>query len=233
MGNGELAGIGSEISGALSHFSPPLKGDHSMGVLNKMFGGANGIRESMQESYVKHRKLVESGQAQVADVSDAHFMGLYGALNTRYWARGIRRTEPQLMIELAPFCAMQDKNAALSMLSEYAVYQERPGEAQIGLLKIVINTSLRSCEEDHWLQAVATGVRQQADWSDLLEPETLKFLLTTIERSKKKVGFPGLGTRVENDKVVIGCPRCGQKLRVRSGTNLTATCPVCNTDIDL
>ena len=34
-------------------------------------------------------------------------------------------------------------------------------------------------------------------------------------------------------KIVIECPSCRQRLRVRSGANLVATCPKCQTNIDL
>lgn len=35
------------------------------------------------------------------------------------------------------------------------------------------------------------------------------------------------------DKIIVQCPSCGQKLRVKIGRNLMATCPKCEKDIDL
>ena len=57
-----------------------------MGLWNKLFGGADGCREAMRKSYEKHVRLARQGKSPSTD--SPHSVGLYGALGTRYIARG-------------------------------------------------------------------------------------------------------------------------------------------------
>lgn len=142
-----------------------------------MFGGANGIREAMQLSYANHVADVLSGKLQVADRSEAHFFGLYGAMETRYWVRRVSRTEAQIMMELAPFCAIADKKSAIAMLAEYAVYQERPEDAEVGVLRSVLNTTAEEMIwEAPWLQATVQGIALGVNWACLLSSDTIYVL---------------------------------------------------------
>jgi ribosomal protein L37AE/L43A len=195
-----------------------------MGLFNRAFGGANGVREAMQLSYANHVADIASGKIQVPDRSEAHVFGLYGALSGRYWVRRMARSEAQLMMELAPFCAMMDKKAAIAMLAEYAVYQERPADAEVSVLRTVLNTTVQNIWDAPWLQATVQAIASGADWARLLDSDTIYVLRARIDAASESA-------EAVPDKIVISCPRCTQKLRVRTGPNLVATCPKCSAEI--
>jgi hypothetical protein len=50
-----------------------------MGLWTKLFGGAEGCREAMRESYQKHVRLTRQKKI---NTSSPHEAGLYGALST-------------------------------------------------------------------------------------------------------------------------------------------------------
>ncbi len=197
-----------------------------MGLFNRAFGGANGVREAMQLTYANHVADIDSGKIQVSDRSEAHVFGLYGALSTRYWVRGGTRTEAQLMMELAPFCAMTDKKAAIAMLAEYAVFQERPADAEVGVLRTVLNATAEGIWDAPWLQATVQGIAFGADWARLLDPDTIYVLRARNDAASKNA-------EAFSEKIVISCPQCAQKLRVSAGPNMVAACPRCSTEIAL
>lgn len=201
-----------------------------MGLFNRAFGGANGVRETMQLSYANHVADVVSGKLPVSDRSEAHFFGLYGALSTRYQARGAPRSELQLMMELAPFYAMPDKKAAIAMLAEYVVYQERPAEAEVGVLRAVLREAAENLWEETWLAATVQGIAAGADWARLLDIDTIYVLRA---RNDAIADAAAANAAPVPDRVVIACPKCTQKLRVRTGPNLIATCPKCRTEFDV
>jgi hypothetical protein len=141
-----------------------------MGFWNKLFGGADGCREAMRESYEKHVRLAQQGQIGAGD--SPHACGLYGALGTRYIVRGTPKPEVFLWSELAPFLAMRE-DIGLKALLEYVLYQEYPpGNADVAWLRQAINSALRSCAEDQWLAFAGGGLINQVAWCDLLESDT-------------------------------------------------------------
>lgn len=142
-----------------------------MGLLTKIFGGADGCREAMHESYAKHVQVARQGKAGVANIDDAHYVGLYGALGSRYRVRGHAVSEAEIMAELAPFCAMGNEQQAIEALAEYVLYQEGRSEARIEWLSWCINSALQACKEEHWLGLAAMGLINRVKWCDLLNPE--------------------------------------------------------------
>ena len=52
-----------------------------MGILTKLFGGEDGIRKAMRDSYEKHVRLAKKGKLSSED--PPHNIGLYGALGSR------------------------------------------------------------------------------------------------------------------------------------------------------
>ena len=130
------------------------------------------------------------------------------------------------MMELAPFCAMLDRKAAVAMLAEYVVYQERPADAEVGVLRTLLQRTIEDMWDANWLQATVQGIASGADWARLLDSDTLYVLQARSDAASASAE----GAR---DKVVISCPQCTQNLRVRTGPNLVATCPKCNAEIPL
>lgn len=150
-----------------------------MGMWTKLFGGAEGCREAMRESYQKHFQLAQAGQISFFDQSP-HSLGLYGALGSRYRAWGRPINEAIIWSELTPFLLM-GQSGGIEALAEYAVFQERPNEARTGWLRDRINVALRSCHDDSLMAAAALALMNRVAWCALLEPSTLR----VIEQSNR------------------------------------------------
>ena len=142
-----------------------------MGMWNKLFGGAEGCREAMCQSYEKHVRLA-ARQGNFDGVDSPHSRGLYGALETRYIVGGRPAPEVVLWGELAPFLAMME-DIGLKALVEYVVYQEYPpGSTDVSWLREVINSALRSWIDDEWLAVAGAGWVNQVAWVALLDSDT-------------------------------------------------------------
>lgn len=152
-----------------------------MGLWNKLFGGADGCREAMRESYEKHVRLAR--QRQLAAGGSPHASGLYGALGSRYIVRRTPKPEVFLWGELAPFLAMRE-DVGLKALLEYVLYQEYPpGNADVAWLQQTINLTLRSCSPDNqWLALAGGGLVNRVAWCELLEPDTLDHIVHALAR---------------------------------------------------
>lgn len=135
-----------------------------MGLLNKLLGGAEGCREAMRDSYRQH--VAAARQRGIADV---HHVGLYGALGSRYRARGIPVDEHSLMAELAPFLLMTPANAILA-LPEYACFIERHSGANVERLNLALNSAILNATDQDLLQLVRLGFDNRAPWSELVTP---------------------------------------------------------------
>ena len=140
-----------------------------MGLWNKLFGGADGCREAMRESYAKHVQMARQGKIAMGDTDSPHVIGLYGALGSRYRVRGLPVIETLIWGELAPFLAMKEQQA-IEALAEYVLFQERPSDARVAWLKGQVNMALRSCNDGTWLGMAAFGLDNQVPWCSLLEP---------------------------------------------------------------
>jgi len=101
-----------------------------MGFIKLLLNANNeeGCREGMRLAYMKHVKMANRGHIS-RDGTTPHQVGLYGALFTRYVARGIPRNiadsmEYNFWAELSPFMVLLDTAEALNTLIEYVLYQE-------------------------------------------------------------------------------------------------------------
>ena len=165
-----------------------------MGILTRLFGGpAVACRDAMQESYANHVRDIRQGKLKVTNIDEAHYFGLYGALEGRYWVRGIQVNEAQMYAELAPFCAMKNEHQAIEALTEYVLYQEGRSEARTEWLKGTINSALQSCKEKHWLDMAAMGLLNRVSWCALLNPETMKAIAQADLEPKNTI--PQVSTR--------------------------------------
>lgn len=158
-----------------------------MGIWTKLFGGADGIRETMRESYDKHIRLAQKGR--VPSTGTPHSIGLYGALGSRYQARGnpvMKDPGWEVLIwgELSPFMLMKETEA-VEALAEYVVYKEFPQKARVTWLKKLINSSLRACKDDSKIAMAIAGLINQVAWCSLLEPETTKIIERAMEKLQK------------------------------------------------
>ena len=130
----------------------------------------------MRKSYEKHVRLAREGKSP--STSPPRTLGLYGALGTRYIARGTPVVEVALWGELAPFLIMKEKQA-IEALAEYLVFQEHPKEAKVAWLRRVINAALRSPGETADLATM--GFINQVSWCALLDPDTRKTIEETAQ----------------------------------------------------
>ena len=138
-----------------------------MGFFKKIFGGADGIRETMRESYEKHRQAAPRGE----DTFPPHEFGLFGALGTRYMSRRESPAEMVVWAELAPFLLM-DEAEAVEVLAEYAVYRESVNDSRFDWLSDRINAAferLPSALEHHQMLAGAGLIE-----APLSAPRTLR-----------------------------------------------------------
>ena len=151
-----------------------------MGLLDmlKNLNNAEGIREAMRMSYDKHLKKAYSGAISAPDTTPAQ-SALYGALGTRYLARGQVVPEVQLWKELIPFLALRDSDARES-LAEYVVYCEKPAEARVDVLRAKINEGLRRANKEVRIMAF-TAMQQGVAWTRLLEEQVRALLESSLE----------------------------------------------------
>ena len=147
-----------------------------MGWFNKLFGAANGSRESMREAYERNAAF-----HLLAPVSYRHFFGLYGALATRYYARGWPVFEDLIWLDLVPFLLMRQPDA-IDAVAEYALYQENVRDIRIQWLVLLINEALRHPRHElpdnlsNQIAAIVTrefgqGVAKHLLWYPLLETD--------------------------------------------------------------
>ena len=144
-----------------------------MGLFTKLFGGADGCRETMRESYEKHAKL-----ARQSGMDSPHAFGLYGALGSRYQARRLPVVEVVMWAELSPFLAMKEAEG-IEAIAEYAVFQERPSDARQEWLRALINNALSAPSDSSLTTMAIGGLMNQVAWCSLLEPSTI----SAIERA--------------------------------------------------
>jgi len=150
-----------------------------MGILKKLFGGADGIRETMCDAYEKNLRRAEDGEIPLIETPHSH--GLYGALSTRYKARLKSVPEVVIWFELCPFLLMK-KNEAVEALAEYVVYKERPSNARVTWLKELVNSSISLCENDEQMAVAVGGFLNKVAWCALLDQETKKTIENAVER---------------------------------------------------
>jgi hypothetical protein len=150
-----------------------------MGLFNRIFGGADGIRESMRDSYFEHVKHARS-QGE-SDALEAHHAGLYGAFATRLMAAGRGASPPAVIAELAPFLAMPQMQG-LEWLVEYVVLNERPANGRMSELGKAISDAIVRCESSDLLSAAAFAVMQGVPWRFLLRDDAKKILEVHMKR---------------------------------------------------
>lgn len=92
--------------------------------------------------------------------------------------------------------------------------------------RTVLNKTAEDIWAAPWLQATVQGIAVGADWAHLLASDTIYVLQRRNAAMSEDV-------EATTDKIVISCPACTQKLRVRTGPNLVATCPKCSIEIPL
>lgn len=103
-----------------------------MGIFNKLFGGADSVRESVTEKYYQHLEIARKNQG---DVRDQQLAALYGALATRYMARMKRKTEVELMGEIMSFADIEASSPYSSL------------DALCDKNQLVINDNANQCKQ--------------------------------------------------------------------------------------
>ncbi len=157
-----------------------MEKESAIGLWNQLFGGADGCREAMRDSYAKHVRLAKN----VHEVRESsHAMGLYGALGARYRARGIN-IGVGIWHELAPFLALAEQEA-VEALAEYVLFQERPKDARITWLKEIINSALKNVTNDSQRRLAAVGVLDQVAWCALLTSDTMRIIEVWIDELRQ------------------------------------------------
>ena len=152
-----------------------------MGFLKKLIGGADGVRESMHDSYTKHFNAAMSAGSE--GNNSPHYCGLYGALGTRYLARNHSVSEMELYLELTPFLMMSEEDA-IEALAEYALYQESPKDADVPQLEALINTAFQSCGIEQKSQMAVAASKTPA-WVKFLNEETSEMVGKILSPSEK------------------------------------------------
>jgi hypothetical protein len=111
-----------------------------MGLFDKIkkIMGADGCREAMRLSYQKHLRGANQGIGP-KDGTPPYWVGLYGALATRYKSYGVSVSEREIWQELVPFLLMTEQEAP-EALAEYVLYKERPNEARVPWLQNLLNS---------------------------------------------------------------------------------------------
>lgn len=150
-----------------------------------------GCREAMRQSYHKHYDLARRGVAPVH--TDPHRAGLFGALGTRYIARGVipNPAFPDVVLwpELAPFLLMS-KEDAVEALAEYVLWQERPSAARREWLAAKINKALSSkpSGDDSPRSLAPSALLNNVRWCELLYSETRMILSREVEQVSRGQG---------------------------------------------
>ena len=143
---------------------------------------AEGVREAIRISYIKHVRLASQGKIPTADTSP-HHVGLYGALSSRYKASGIQTNEVILWGELAPFLLMRESDS-IEALAEYVVFKEKPQEAKEQWLKKAINDALRvpPASDESPRTFAPIGIINQVAWCNLLDADIENILEAEAEK---------------------------------------------------
>lgn len=149
-----------------------------MGFFNKVFGGADGVREAMNDAYSRHLRLAHEGKLPSDD--SPHRTALYGALGSRYRTASKSFSELDLWTELAPFLAMPE-GSAVTALAEYVVLMELPNQARFGSLCAAINQALQSTGDKELLRLAAVAFGRRVRWASLLSPNCARRMLAATE----------------------------------------------------
>ena len=143
-------------------------------------GFPEGCREAMRLSYQKHYDQARTGSAPID--GDSHHLGLFGALGTRYKARGVLQNpnfpDTVLWSELTPFFLMS-KYDSIQALAEYVLWQEMPSAAKKNWLARKINQALctkPSDDEDSPSSLASLAFLNNVKWCELLYPGTRTML---------------------------------------------------------
>ena len=203
-----------------------------MGIFNKIFGGADGIREWVHENYIQ--QISTAKRAGLAE-DELHAMGVYGVLSARYIARRKPQSEKKLFAEIFPFVEMKGP-LAIEMLAEYIVYQEIPNNARFDkrsrheLLGIEINKTLNEQCLVGNAGPAGMGIIYSVDWCNLLELKTIENIRKSSSESHD-VGDESAEWD-DLDEQIVECPKCGQsnissrKCKSPVGTEWIK-CPAC------
>ena len=143
-----------------------------MGILTKLFGGADGIREVMRESYAKHVLLA---RRRATEASELHAVGLYGALASRYRSSSRNAAESAIWAELIPFLEMPERES-VELLAEYVVLQEMPQQTRAQDLSDGINRVFESGLNEEHAAMAAVAFANRAPWCSLLRSEAAALL---------------------------------------------------------
>lgn len=154
-----------------------------MGLWNTVFGGADGCRQAVRDTYAKYVRLAKNGQSPGRE--SLHAVGLHEALSARYRARGIVR-EGGIWDELAPFLAMEEQ-AAVAVLAEYVVFQEHPKDSRVPLLKEALNAALQSLTKESYRKLAALAVINQVAWCALLTSDTVQMIEVSIDQLSQEL----------------------------------------------
>ena len=166
-----------------------------MGFFNKLFGGADGIRETMRESYDKHRQ-VHAGLESFTP----HERGLYGALASRYRAAHEPRPEIQIWTELIPFLLMDEADAVEAM-AEIVVHDEAPIEARALWLGDQIRRAIRErlpTATDFHRNGAARALGQgHRPWLSFLTQAEREVILSSVAVREGRVRPPTHGASAD------------------------------------
>lgn len=158
-----------------------------MGFL-KMFRNitnAEGARESIRLSYLKHYRLAR------ANGIVPHGTALFGALGSRRKAAGMLPPEAVLWAEVAPFVCMAPETGR-EALAEYIVCLERPAEGRIGWLRDQINEALanpydsQEAQDSREVAAMSLELITEAlPWAAWIREETSQRLSEVVAKLKR------------------------------------------------
>jgi len=137
-----------------------------MSFFKLLFNANNseGCREAMRMSYRKHLNSARQKAEQ-----NAHHIGLFGALGSRYRITGMYFNEAEVWGELTPFLFM-DEADSIEALAEYAVYKEKrypDYDAKASWLKKLINEALEKGVRDR--KIFNSDTISRFAWYDLVD----------------------------------------------------------------
>ena len=158
-----------------------------MGLLDKLLsGGAEGCRKSMRDAYEHHAKA-----ARGKHMDSPHLIALYGALRSRYRARGLAVDEAVMWGELAPFLAMEPAMSIVA-LSEYVAFQEQHVGVRRDWLTNIIRRALQAPKVGTMTEVVRLAVVSRVAWCELLEPAMVAALEGEVESAAQAKRPTGL-----------------------------------------
>jgi len=150
-----------------------------MGLFDKIkkIMSSEGCREAMRLSYKKHLSGARHGIWPKEYGTPSYWVGLYGALASRYKGYGISVGEREIWEELLPFLLMSEQDAP-EALAEYVVYKERPNEAKVSWLKNLINNALQRLPyfENSYKPWLVTSAYCNMAWFNLLDEDIVKVM---------------------------------------------------------